>query len=189
MRVAEGSSVAMQFDEVLRTFSRFFEDEGIRYALIGGLAVHAWGYSRATQDIDFVVDGSNRSRAIAFAESLGYETTYQSPGFSNHYHRTESFGHIDFMYVYDRTAEQVFAEATTRFAIENLAAPVASAEHVIAMKVTAMKDSPHRVLGDSRDVAFLLALPHIDRKRVRNYFEQAGLLKMYDDLENERAGR
>lgn len=59
----------MQFDEVLRTFSGFFEKEGIRYALIGGLAVHAWGYSRATQDIDFVVEGGNRERLIGFTET------------------------------------------------------------------------------------------------------------------------
>jgi len=29
----------MQFDEVLRTFAEFFEREGIRYAVAGGLAI------------------------------------------------------------------------------------------------------------------------------------------------------
>ena len=80
---------------------------------------------------------------IKFAESLGYKTTYASPGYSNHFHR----------------------------------------------QVTAMKNSPYRVLGNSRDVAFLLTLPHIDRARIRNYFEQAGLLKIYDELEKDRSRR
>src|SRR5262249_46708902 len=33
----------MQFDEVLRTFGEFFEREKIPYAVIGGLAMQAWG--------------------------------------------------------------------------------------------------------------------------------------------------
>lgn len=51
---AEVSSAAMQFDEVLRTWKEFFEREGVRYALIGGLAMSAWGSSRSTDDVDFV---------------------------------------------------------------------------------------------------------------------------------------
>jgi hypothetical protein len=46
----------MQFDEVLRTWKDFFEREGIRYALIGGLAMRAWGSGRTTEDVDFVVE-------------------------------------------------------------------------------------------------------------------------------------
>jgi hypothetical protein len=33
-------------------------DAGARYALIGGLAVNYYGFPRATQDIDFLVDSS-----------------------------------------------------------------------------------------------------------------------------------
>lgn len=37
----------MQFENVLRTWKAFFEREGIRYAVIGGLAMSAWGSPRA----------------------------------------------------------------------------------------------------------------------------------------------
>lgn len=70
----------MQFAEVLRTFAGFFEKEGIRYAVAGGLAVQAWGNSRPTHDVDFVIDGTMQSVAIRFAESLGYETAFVSEG-------------------------------------------------------------------------------------------------------------
>lgn len=33
-----------------------FEREGVRYVLIGSMAMAAWGVVRATQDIDFFVD-------------------------------------------------------------------------------------------------------------------------------------
>ena len=36
----------MQFDEVLRRFTAFFDEAGIRYVVIGGVAVTAWGRAR-----------------------------------------------------------------------------------------------------------------------------------------------
>lgn len=175
----------MQFDEVLRTWSGWFEAQGIHYAIAGGNALRAWGHTRLTYDVDFVVHGRDRERAIAFAESLGYLTTYVSDGYSNHHHRDEAFGHIDLIYVYGTTAEQVFAGSVERH-LGNLAVPVVRPEHLIAMKVRAMKNSAMRVLIDAPDIAFLLTLPGLDRERVREYFSQHGLLKIYDELEKER---
>lgn len=103
----------MQFDQVLRTFADFFEREGIRYAVAGGAALVAWGHTRPTHDVDFAVDGNERERVIAYAEVLGYETTFASEG-------------------------------------------------------------------------YLLSIPGVDRNRVREYFSQHGLLKIYDELEKER---
>lgn len=64
----------MRFDEVLRVFASFFEHESIPYAVIGGLALHAWGLSRFTRDIDMVVPRAERDRIVSRAESLGFET-------------------------------------------------------------------------------------------------------------------
>src|SRR5215211_5511291 len=129
----------MQFDEVLRTWKEFFEREGIRYALIEGLAVHAWGRSRLTKDVDFVVDASSRDRVVAFAESSGYETLHVSAGFSNHEHPDAYFGRIDFMYATGETAERIFRAATVKRVLEEISAPVASPEHLAMMKAIAMK--------------------------------------------------
>ncbi|HWW60728.1 MAG TPA: hypothetical protein VN181_05110 [Thermoanaerobaculia bacterium] len=171
----------MQFDAVLKTFKEFFEREGIRYALAGGLAVVAWGHQRPTNDADFVVGGTDGPRVRAFAESLGYETTHVSNGFSNHRHPNRTFGDLDLMYVYGDTAEQVFAGSRPRDAL-GVELPVTRPEHLIAMKVVAMKNSPLRVLIDAPDIAYLLTLPGIDRARAREYFAKHGLLKIYDEL-------
>ncbi|HYO75739.1 MAG TPA: hypothetical protein VE010_04695, partial [Thermoanaerobaculia bacterium] len=125
----------MKFDEVLRTFARFFEREEIRYAVAGGVAVHAWGHSRTTQDIDFAVDGNEQQRVIAFAESIGYTTLYASTGYSNHEHPSETFGRVDLLYVYGTTAERLFADAGSRLVAGDVEAPVTKPEHLIAMKV------------------------------------------------------
>jgi hypothetical protein len=176
----------MQFDEVLRTFAEFFEKEGIRYAVAGGLAVHAWGLSRTTRDIDFVVEGRERERVLAFARARGYETLHVSEGYSNHEHPDEHFGRIDLIYVYGETAEQLFSAAEKRLAAGTVEAPVPRPEHLIAMKVTAMKNAPRRVLIDVPDVRFLMSVPGIDREKVRNYCDRAGLLRIFDELERER---
>jgi hypothetical protein len=175
----------MRFDAVLRTFSEFFEEEGIRYALAGGLALLAWGHARTTNDVDFVVDGSNAARVQAFAESQGYVTTFASEGYSNHRHEERAFGAVDFIYVRGETAEQVFRSATTRSAV-GVDLPVTRPEHLIAMKVVAMKNRAMRVLIDAPDIAYLMTLPGIDRAKVRDYFQQHGLLQIYDALEKDR---
>ena len=175
----------MRFDEVLRTFSEFFEREGVRYVLAGGIAIRAWGHTRPTQDTDFVVSGSDQERVIFFAESLGYVTTFRSGGYSNHRHPTEAFGNVDFIYVYGDTAEQVFDGAIRRI-VFGLDVLVAKPEHLVAMKVTAMNNAPHRVLIDAPDIAFLLTLPEIDRDKAREQFARHGLLRIFDELERDR---
>ena len=178
----------MQFDEVLRTFSEFFEREGIRYAVAGGLAIHAWGRSRTTQDIDFAIDGAAQLRAIRFAESIGYQTLHASEGYSNHEHPQEAFGRVDLMYLYGTTADRVFEAAGHRMVAGAVEVPVPKAEHLIAMKIQAIKNAPRRVSIDVPDIEYLLTLPDVDRSRVRDYFERAGLLRIFEVIEKD-AGR
>lgn len=174
----------MQFDEVLRTFAGFFEREGIRYAIAGGLAIHAWGHSRTTQDIDFAVEGREQEKVIAFAESIGYRTLHVSDGYSNHEHPEETFGRVDLLYVYGVTAERLFDGAAHRLVAGKVEAPVPKPEHLIAMKVQAIKNAPRRVSIDVPDIEFLLKLPAVDREAVRDYFDRAGLLRIYDVIKN-----
>jgi hypothetical protein len=176
----------VKFDEVLRTFGERFEREGVRYVLIGGLAMQAWGRSRLTKDIDFAVDAVARDRVISFAESLGYETLHVSEGYSNHAHPDPAWGRVDFMYLYGDTARKIFAAASPKPVVGDAAAPVASAEHLAMMKAVAMKNDPHRALFEGEDVRILMKAPGVDRKAIRDYFERQGLLGLYDAI--ERAG-
>lgn len=175
----------MQFDEVLQTFARFFEREHIRYAVIGGLALQAWGSSRFTRDADMVVERSARDRVLAFVESLGYETLHVSDGYSNHLHSDPQRGRVDFMYVDPDTAAKLFQEAVEKPIVGDFSAPVPKPEHLLAMKAISMKNSPQRVLIDSPDVQFLLRLPGVDRVAVRDYFARHGLLDLFDAIERQ----
>jgi hypothetical protein len=173
----------MQFEQVLATFAGFFDRESIRYALIGGLAVHAWGRVRPTRDADFAVDASAAARVIAFTESLGFATRFVSDAFSNHEHSDEGWGHVDFMYLAGRTADSVFSQSTMKELVPGHPIPVASPEHLAMMKALAMKNFPHRALYEGEDVRTLLNVPGVDRKSIRDYFERLGLLELFDAIE------
>jgi hypothetical protein len=179
----------MQFDEVLEAFTAYFERERIRYAVIGGLAVHAWGGSRLTRDVDFVADRSERERIVTFAESLGYETLQSTEAFSNHVHADPKMGRVDLLYVSRETADKLFPAATKKTVVGDIEAPVASPEHIAMMKALAMKNFPHRALFEGEDVRLLLDVPGVDRQAVRDYFERLGLLDIYDAIEKSRTAR
>jgi hypothetical protein len=172
----------LDFAKVLDTLVGFFEREKVSFALAGAFALHAYGLSRATVDLDFIVETSARERLVPFLESLGYETLHASAGYSNHLHPDSHFGRVDFIYVAGETARRVFAEpgASLRFGKHELSVP--RAEHLVAMKVHAMKNDPARSLQEMADIRFLLGLPGIDTAAVAGYFEKAGLLEKYDEI-------
>ena len=172
----------MRFDRVLTTFAEFFARENLRYALIGGLAVHAWGRVRPTKDADFAVDRTHTPRIVAFTESLGFATRYSSDAFSNHQHEDPDWGHVDFMYLNGDTADRVFRAAVEREVVPERLMPVASPEHLAMMKALAMKNFPHRALYEGEDVRILLSTPGVDRDAVREYFARHDLLELFDAI-------
>ena len=91
-------------------------------------------------------------------------------------------GRVDFIYVTGETSRRLFGGrgATLRFGEREL--PVPRAEHIVAMKVHAMKNDPGRALREMADIGFLLKLPGIDEEEVRGYFESAGLREKYDEI-------
>jgi hypothetical protein len=86
----------VKFKNVLQLLANHFKQEKIDYALIGAFALKAYGYVRATQDVDFLVRNKHQDKIIAYLESLGYKTMYRSVGYSNHVHPVSKLGRIDF---------------------------------------------------------------------------------------------
>ena len=80
------------------------------------------------------------------------------------------------------TAVRLFAGVTLVPGPSGRPIPVPRREHLIAMKVQAMKNDPSRELQDLADVQALLRLPGIDAVEVRGYFERAQLLDRYDAI-------
>ena len=74
----------MDFGAVLRRVSVFLNGKGFRFALIGGVALAAYGLARTTLDLDLVVESRAQADLIAFLESVGFATLHRSTGYSRH---------------------------------------------------------------------------------------------------------
>jgi hypothetical protein len=175
----------LDFARVLKTISGFFQQEGFSFALIGAFGLHAYGLSRATQDLDFVVEAAAQDKLIAFLEFLRYRTLHRSSGYSSHCHANAALGRLDFVYISGDTSRKIFQEAKGSLEIGGVVALVPRPEHLAAMKIHAIKTDPSRTLQDLSDIQFLLGLPGVDEDEVRVYFEKSGLLRLYEEIKKK----
>jgi hypothetical protein len=172
----------VDFGYVLPLLVEAFNREGFRFAVIGGLAIAAYGQHRTTLDADFVVDLESQEAAIGLLEKLGYETLHRSSAYSNHLHPDLRMGRVDLMYVREETARELFAETQRRLLPRDVETLVAGPEHLAAMKAFAFASNPGR-FHDLEDVLFLLKLEGVDRDRIRGQFEKRNLGERYRELE------
>jgi hypothetical protein len=159
---------------------------GWRSAVVGGVALAAYGHPRMTLDLDIVTESLAQDTLVSALELAGYATLYRSSGFSNHRHPDPEWGRLDFIYVNSYTADRLFAGVRTVSGPAGRPLRVPQPEHLIAMKVQAMKNAPERTWQDMADISYLLTLAGIDRHAVREYFVKAGLEERWDELESRR---
>jgi hypothetical protein len=171
---------------VLAEVTRFLSERGIRHGIAGAMALHAHGLTRATQDIDLVVEESAREALLTHLASLGYELLQSSEGFSNHLHPDRRWGRLDFIYVDPQTTDVLFKGAQALEIFPSARILVPKPEHLIAMKVQAIKSDPRRTLQDLADIQALLTLPGVDEERVRGYFLKHGLVARFEELQRAR---
>lgn len=173
----------MDFEKALKEIGQFFDKAGLNYALIGAFALHAYGLSRATRDLDFVTELAAQQRLIAFLEALGYETLHVSSGYSNHLHHDPAKGRLDFVYVTGETNRLLFESVRKLLVLADVAVPVPRAEHLAAMKVQAMKNDPERTFQELADILYIMRLPGIDMIEIKGYFERQGLMDRYYEIQ------
>ena len=173
----------MDFARNLEDLKGFLEARRYRWALIGGVALAVYGRARTTLDLDLAVEIDAQEELVRYMEESGFETLHCSAAYSNHLHPDPMRGRIDFLYVRGSTRDQLFAEAQTRPGPRGIIVRVPRPEHLIAMKVQAMKSDPGRTFQDLADIRHLILLPGVDHDEIRSHFERQGLLDRYRELE------
>ena len=177
----------MALKDIFCAIAEMFEREKADYAVIGAFALHAYGYTRATKDLDFVTRLAFRDKVISFLDSLGFETLHSSDAFSNHLHPVGGV-RIDMMYLEGETAGRVFSRVEKRPLFEGVAIPVVHPEHLIAMKLFAAKNDESRRLRDLADIEEIVRMGYVDKQKVREYFIQFGLEAYYHEIEEGLGG-
>jgi hypothetical protein len=174
----------MTFKSQFKLLADFFNREHFDYAVIGAFALFAYGYVRATQDLDVITRLDYQDKIVGHLESLGFETLNRSDGYSNHWLSVGS-AKIDLVYVEGKTADAIFEAAQRKPFWEDGAFPVVSPEHLIALKLFAIKNDPDRKYKDLADIKEIFRNTPVNRRQVRDYFREYGLEEYCDEIEGK----
>ena len=168
----------MNLDELLQEVTEVLDGLNLRWALIGGLALGAYGVGRPTSDVDLIVDFESQATILAEFETRGFETLHASSGYSNHLRDRDR---VDLVYVRGDTASRIF-ESVQQVSQGDRNIHVVRPEHLAAMKVLAMKNDPSRLVSELADLEQLLRIPGVDKEAIRLQFERHGLEGYYHHL-------
>jgi hypothetical protein len=90
------------------------------------------------------------------------------------------------MYVGGRTRDRLFESVRELPGPGGRLIEVPKPEHLIAMKVQAIKDAPERTWQDLADIGYLVRLEGVDVEEARGYFARAGLEEKWRELVRTR---
>jgi predicted nucleotidyltransferase len=154
----------------------------LRFLVIGGHAVIEHGFQRGTDDADILICRSDVVQWCEVAKNLGYQMLRDGGTFMQFESREAQQWNLDLMVVPEQTFNGLLAAAKAA-RLEGAAVAVPSLEHLLALKVHALKHGRGlRVLKDMTDVAQLLIVNRIDPKSdwLRALFEKHGDMGIYE---------
>jgi len=155
---------------VLLRLLRAFDEEAIRHALIGGLALSVHGAARATADLDFLAEGERDGDVHRILLGLGYECLHRTPDVANYASSDPARGRVDFLFARQSYGKAMLARAAAHPLLGTTLRVVDPAD-LIGLKVQASSNDPSRRHRDLADIqALLRATPDVDLARVREYF-------------------
>ncbi|OGX06407.1 MAG: hypothetical protein A2Z88_07045 [Omnitrophica WOR_2 bacterium GWA2_47_8] len=175
----------MNFEKVFAFLLENFEKHNIRYALMGGFALHAAGYTRATQDIDVLILKEDMPKIKKFLLSIGYELMHESEDISNFRGPLKDLGQIDFLHAHRQYTKNMLKRAKECAILnDKFTVKVLVPEDIIGLKVQASSNDTNRHTQDLADIEKLLTL-HKDQlniKLLKEYFALFGREKELEEI-------
>lgn len=178
----------MDLRSVLLEIQTALDDAGIDYALIGGLALAAYGAGRATVDLDLLADGERADDVDELLRSRGYECLHRNQNVGNYASEEAERGRIDFLFA-SRAYGRAMLRRARPYPILGRSIAVVDASDLIGLKVQSSSNDPSRMRRDLADIERLLELAELDLDRIREYFSLFDREKELDALLAERRSR
>lgn len=178
----------MDFKLVLSKLLTAFEEQNIRYALMGGFAMGAWGMPRATVDIDFLVLRGDMEKVDAIMRSLGYECKHRTENVSQYLSPLQVFGEVDFLHAFRVPSLSMLQRAVDKKVLGNTTSvKVLKIEDLIGFKVQAIANNRERTTVDLADIEVLMGAhgSTIDWALIEEYFVLFGLDEMFKELKRK----
>lgn len=155
------------FEKALASVAAVFRARSVPYALMGGLAVAAWGAPRATEDIDLLADVTPSPELDSALRASGFEVEWRRGAADDPIPLLlrlcgRSGPEIDVLCATRAWEREMLARAVRLRLAQGLEIPVIAVEDLIVLKLLA--GGP----GDLADVADLLRragpLPELDKR-------------------------
>ena len=178
----------MDFHQVTSTLLRDFENEGIRYAVIGGFALGFWGATRATIDMDFLLRREDVERTEEILSKYHYRCIQKTVNVGQYVSDHSTYGTVDFIFAARNVSKKMLDRSVVvEFGTEKV--KVLIPEDIIGLKVQALSNDPSREIKDYADIDALLSArlskpETINWVLLREYFELFDKLELYFQLAN-----
>ena len=163
----------------LRETAVALQKAGLRYLLIGGVAVNIHGYLRATRDLDLMLLVEDADVAHDLFVRLGYETLDRKPDIASYVRGAQR---LDVIYA-RRPISRGLLERPQEADFSGLNLPVVSLEGLLGLKIQAFSDDPRRI-RDYQDMIELIRTRRddLDFDEVRSYFRLFDKERVLDDI-------
>jgi hypothetical protein len=166
-----------RLDEVSRT-------QGLSFLIIGGHAVNAHGFTRFTKDLDLLIRRTDVAKWLAVLKSEGYAVEHEGDNFLQLSVASKGAAPLDLMFVNEPTFLQMEA-ASKEIQIQNHSFLVPCLDHLLALKMHALKHGPsRRGYKDLVDVLSLVDANRIDVRgdKFRSLCDKYGDAKIYERI-------
>jgi len=175
MAAAEESRLFAQ----LRELSAALDQARISYALIGGFAVNAHGFVRATHDLDIMVLVEQADMLHDTLTGLAYRTLDRRPDMASY---VRAPLRLNVLYARREISRDLLARAA-EIAHGDVKTRVVPLEGLIGLKIQAFHDDPRRI-RDLDDIIQLLKINRddVNLEEVREYFRLFDKESVLDDV-------
>jgi predicted nucleotidyltransferase len=168
----------------IHEIARKAKEREIPFLVIGGYAVLAYGYVRATDDLDLIVGHGQREKWSKLLTEFGMTITNDAATFLQFDPKNEADMKVDLMFVSDRVFSQL-NQAAVESEIEGMRVKVVALLHLIALKCHALQHSKSlRRLKDMDDLIQLILINRLDlnEPELRATILKHGSLETYEKL-------
>ncbi len=150
--------------DIFRLIAKASSEMGLGVLVIGGHAVNAYGYTRTTLDLDFLVCADDLAAWRTKFESFGYCWVGQTNAFAKFLPERGSMAPfpVDLMLV-DHSTWELMSSRKRTMPFGQVSLQVPDPLHLIALKLHAMRNAERRMSGkDLPDILQILRICNID---------------------------
>jgi predicted nucleotidyltransferase len=161
----------------LNQFASKLEDQNIRFGIIGGLAVFAYGGERTTFDVDFLIHGKDKEAVKSIASKLNFKVSHEN----DEVLQLSGASQIDIIFA-NRSASQGMLTRLRK--LPPFPYPVVAPEDLIGLKIQAFAGDRSREFTDKGDIITLIRNIHqLDFEKIKEY---ADIFNVWNEIEDLR---